>query len=476
MKKIIAILLLSTSIFAEDLISIFPLDNYDQDISHWIKSSDSDYDTRLLPANEQNERFSEFYLHYYSSSADGLSPWSANYVTKILTKSANSNLLKEQLTILNQFANQQHDPKKMAYGENYRPYSPAWFEQIAANMDIGTNQQSLTYQAKERGITLKNALVRALPTNDPLFYSHKLAGEGFPFDNLQNSAIFTGMPVYIVKASKDKAWTLVITPDDTGWVDSTAIARVDDKFINAWQAKAHKGIAAITHVTSGSSSEGVFRGLLYNGSTLPILSSTAENYQVLFPVAKLNGFAAISSVNVTKSAAIKMPIPLTPHNMATMIQNQIGKPYGWGSTYFDYDCSAELKALFTPFGIYLPRNSVDQADAGTKVAILDNLTTKEREAYLLKNGHKLVTLIQIPGHILLYLGNYPNPVNGDSESVAISYQNIWGLRTANNDTRAIIGGSVILPLLISYPENKNLVSFYDQETRKKFRLIYLDNR
>ena len=52
MKKIIVILLLSTGILAEDLISVFPLDNYDQNINHWIKPSDPDYDTRLLTENE----------------------------------------------------------------------------------------------------------------------------------------------------------------------------------------------------------------------------------------------------------------------------------------------------------------------------------------------------------------------------------------------------------------------------------------
>ena len=75
---------------------------------------------------------------------------------------------------------------------------------------------------------------------------------------------------------------------------------------------------------------------------------------------------------------------------------------------------------------------------------------------------------------MLYIGNYANPNSLNHETIAMSYQNIWGLRTRENNSRAVLGGSVIFPLLAEYPEDPQLLSFYDQAARSKFRLIYLD--
>ncbi len=37
---------------------------------------------------------------------------------------------------------------------------------------------------------------------DPSFFSPKLAGEGYPFDNLQVSAIRPGTPLYVLRAER----------------------------------------------------------------------------------------------------------------------------------------------------------------------------------------------------------------------------------------------------------------------------------
>jgi hypothetical protein len=56
--------------------------------------------------------------------------------------------------------------------------------------------------------------------------------------------------------------------------------------------------------------------------------------------------------------------------------------------------------------------------------------------------------------------------------MVMTYQNIWALKTHKNDQdgRAVIGESVFLPLLPSYPENK---AFISQANRDMFQLIYL---
>lgn len=458
---------------AQDVISVFPMKNYDQNVANWIKPSSADYDTPLVSKEYQQQRYAEFYQRYYASDDSALSPWGSNYVNAALVQSESTNIILQEAQVIASFIkNHQTNPKKIAYGENYRPYDMKWFTKIAANMSLN-DRVNLNYSPIQRAIAVDNLLMRTLPTMDPLFYNFKMAGEGYPFDNLQETAIFIGMPLYVIKQSSDKEWSLVIASDDIGWVKTSGLAKVDDKFIQAWQSAAKNGVVAITQQSSLLDKYGEFRAMAYNGTSLPLAKQTESNYEVLLPAANLQHKAEIVSVGLNKSVAAVMPLALTPHNMANIMNSQIGKPYGWGGTFFDYDCSAEMKALFTPFAIYLPRNSSDQSSAG-KTINLDKLTTLEREEYLINNGHKFLTLVQIPGHILLYIGNYTNPNSAKHEKVALSYQNIWGLRTRENDTRAVVGGAVIFPLLPTYPENSDFLSFYDQQARTKFRLVYLD--
>ncbi len=64
------------------------------------------------------------------------------------------------------------------------------------------------------------------------------------------------------------------------------------------------------------------------------------------------------------------------------------------------------------------------------------------------------TLIYIGGHVMLYLGT----TRRDGQTVPVVYQDIWGLRPADNSRRSVIGGSVIFPLMTSIPEDPSLQS------------------
>ncbi|WP_250237686.1 hypothetical protein [Cardinium endosymbiont of Oedothorax gibbosus] len=70
------------------------------------------------------------------------------------------------------------------------------------------------------------------------------------------------------------------------------------------------------------------------------------------------------------------------------------------------DCSAELKGLFLPFGIWLARQSYDQIKT-TAAMDLSTSTPTERLNYLIEHGNPFFTIMYIKGHIFLYLGNFP---------------------------------------------------------------------
>lgn len=60
-----------------------------------------------------------------------------------------------------------------------------------------------------------------------------------------------------------------------------------------------------------------------------------------------------------------MPWRMTPDHLATLMRSMSGRPYGWGNDNFNNDCSAELRSLLMPFGVFLP-GEFRRADRGGK--------------------------------------------------------------------------------------------------------------
>ena len=108
----------------------------------------------------------------------------------------------------------------------------------------------------------------------------------------------------------------------------------------------------------------------------------------------------------------------------------VGQAYGWGGSLADRDCSATIRDLFVPFGLWLPRNSSKQAKQGTVIPLSD-LSPNQREKFLVEKGVPFLTLVRIPGHIMLYIGTH--------EDRAVVLHTIWGLRTRNLGAMRVAG-------------------------------------
>ncbi len=85
--------------------------------------------------------------------------------------------------------------------------------------------------------------LRLLPTLKPHFSSLRADGSGYPFDNLQNSAIPANTPIYVAHVARDKSWVLAESPYGSGWLPVRDIAPVDANLIAVWE---HSGFVAIT--------------------------------------------------------------------------------------------------------------------------------------------------------------------------------------------------------------------------------------
>ncbi len=456
---------------SDDLISLFPLDKYDQKITDWVSVSNPNYTKALLSPTQQARHKAELYRHYFGNE----SPWNESYVNLLFSQPAPHDLRLLEEEKINSFTNQ-NKLEKIGYGVNFRPHSEQWLIQIKNNAQL---KQFIAqhYDPTKRAIAITNIQGRVLPTNDPHFYSYKLAGEGYPFDNVQASVIWAGTPLYILGETVDHAWSMVLSPSFIAWVRNNDIAKVNNHFVAQWLKAAQQNLAAITNtqISILDTENKLFRFSGFIGMLFPAIKQL-KNIEILIPVADEKRQAHIHHAQPLMQDLALIPLLPTPQHFSNIMQHLLGRTYGWGGQYFYNDCSGELKNLYTTFGIWLPMHSTDQADPQKVLAKLVDLSLSEptaRKAYLMDHGHPWMTVIHVGGHVLDYLGNYPDPMDPAHPIVPLSYQNAWGLGAVAGQPprRSVIGQSVLFPLLLSYPEDGMLLS---QLKKPTFQLLYLD--
>lgn len=434
----------------------FPLANYSQDVDKWISPAVSSNYAPVMSRTTQKRYFSALLLKYYGMDSQGKSPWNPGYIARVLSSKPED--------IRNASILQYLSPKSMSWGENFMVNTEAWKEEIKINSITAIDKH---YKDSSRAISVRETLVRVLPTEQPAYHDPQRAGEGYPFDYLQMSAIRPGTPVYILTESADQAWRYVISPSVTGWVKSDDIATVNTLFVNQWIALASKNLGAFIKEPVTVNRGKQFYFIARPGTILPFTEHKSGFFSAIIPVRKADGSALIKSVILHEDVFTAMPWQMTPMNMATLMKSMSGRSYGWGNTLFYKDCSSELQSLMLPFGILLPRYSAEQITAVARQVDLSRASQQARIDYLEKQGKAFTTLVYIPGHIMLYIGN--SQING--KSVPMTYQNLWGLRSKERESRSIIGSALFFPLLTVYPERSELHSLAD---KAQFKLGFLE--
>jgi hypothetical protein len=319
------------------------------------------------------------------------------------------------------------------FGENLRPAEPERLRELIRQADPES------YPSLDRwAITARRVDLRALPTQRPLFNDPREAGEGFPFDLLQHAALAANTPVHVTHQSEDGTWLFVETSLIYGWIPATDLAGVDDEFIRAFESGRY--LALTRDDVAVFDAEGIYRFRAGMGSLLPVIGTGNGGHRVLLAVADKDRKAHLAETTISFDRGEIFPLPLTPCRLASLASRMVGQPYGWGESLADRDCSATVRDLFAPFGLWLPRNSSGQSRVGTVIPLSD-LTPGEREKRLLEEGIPFLTLVRTPGHIMLYIG--------EREGRAAVLHTLWGLRTrslSGREGRWIVGRTVITSL------------------------------
>jgi cell wall-associated NlpC family hydrolase len=318
------------------------------------------------------------------------------------------------------------------YGKGGRPHPPDWIRKMAMNAHLDDYPQGIF-----PAVTVNRTDFRHLPTREPHSSYPKGPGKGYPFDNLQESSAPAGMPVLVTLVSRDRKWFLTETSHLLGWVPATNIAAVDPEFMKTWENGRY--VTIVRDKTPVRDAKTVlYRAPL--GAVFPKAGEDAERTWIWTAARDARGKALLRKAAVAKEAAADKPLPFTPRNVARLARELAGEPYGWGGLGGKRDCSALVRDLFVPFGLWLPRNSGEQARAG-KFTSFRNLSSMEKEAIIVREGAPWRTLLWTPGHIMLYIGVH--------QEKPLIFHNFWSIKTRDADGkkgRVIVGRAAVTTL------------------------------
>jgi hypothetical protein len=329
------------------------------------------------------------------------------------------------------------------YDAGGRKRPDSWFGALAEESDQGGFPN-----AGYPGVTVRTSGLRVMPTLEGGYLDPSKPGEGYPFDYFQNSALWANTPVRVSHVSKSGAWVLVESALASGWLPVQDVARVDGRFTARFRAS--DLIALTMDVVHAREFSGRYRFTTGIGSLHPVVGIGEDGWRILAAAMDQDGRAVGVEAWLPSEAAAPFPIPLTSSTVAGLADRMTGQPYGWGGLDQRRDCSALLRDLFAGFGVWLPRNSAEQAKVGTVIS-LDGLSAKEKEKAILEMGSPFSTLLWKPGHIMLYVG--------PSEGRPMVWHQIWGMRSwdlLGGEGRTVIGRAAVTTLTPG-AERANLV-------------------
>ncbi len=320
-----------------------------------------------------------------------------------------------------------------SYGENLQPLNQKFFDKTYENANF-VEYSTLNLKA----ITIKEVNVRAFPTIQPLFRDPSLAGEGYPFDYLQNSTIHANKPIFISHYSKDKEWVFVFSSFTSGWIKSNELVILSKKYTDIWQKAQQISITQEGIPIYSTTGRFLFKSKI--GMMFALIDENKNEYTVLSVSSYKHNKPLFLKSKISKNISTNKILKFTKENLNMIVREVSKTNYGWGGLYGQRDCSSMLRDLYAPFGIWLPRNSSRQAKIGKVIKLDNKLSLEEKEKKILSDAVPFETLFYKKGHVMLYVGKH----NGR----AIIFHNVWGIKTIKDsiEGRLIVGRPVFSTL------------------------------
>lgn len=305
----------------------------------------------------------------------------------------------------------------------------AFFAAVARNLNLDAIPETV---ATRFALVTDYADQRVLPTAEILCSE---PGD-INFDELQNSAYDIGTPVAVVHTSADRQWVYAVAPLSNGWMPAAKVAyctrRVADYLAHppvvVTQAKADIYTDSALRNYHGRVRLGAVLGYKPSLRELPVLTfaSLAEGeppagtVRVYVPTRCPDGNLLLSTMYVRAADVSRGYLPLTPRSLIQTAFTMLNTPYGWGDMYGEQDCSRFIQQVFAAHGVMFPRNSTAQGLVGTALPLTRETPDAEKDAILARDGIGGATVLELNGHIMLYIGS--------SDGRPYVIHDIWGYR------------------------------------------------
>jgi len=141
------------------------------------------------------------------------------------------------------------------------------------------------------------------------------------------------------------------------------------------------------------------------GTVLPLAGESESAYTVWLPSRGEGGKVSIYKGYVSKKSDVSRGfIPYTQANAIRQAFKLLGARYGWGGQYNGRDCSGFTHDVFLSLGVDMPRNSKEQAFVGTQMGHFEAYMDADKKVAALKASKPAITLLRMPLHLMIYLG------------------------------------------------------------------------
>lgn len=239
------------------------------------------------------------------------------------------------------------------------------------------------------GVLTDNTSVRSFPTWD------KSSSEigSMAFDYFQQTMLTVGEGVAVLHRTADGIWCFVQGETYSGWIETASVAFCSQaEMLNL--SRPQQVLVALDQMKLENKN-------IRMGTVFALENVKEQYYTVRMPSKSEDGTLRIQYVQISKSEPVHEGyLPFEWNLILEQAGKLKGMPYGWGDTGGNMDCSSTMCSVYKCFGIRLPRDTSGQSlMCGIQ---LEGLAAEEKQEIL--RGLKPGTLLYMPGHVMMYLG------------------------------------------------------------------------
>jgi hypothetical protein len=312
---------------------------------------------------------------------------------------------------------------KPFFGHDGFPLTEGFYRQIQALIDLESSSGEIRVSW---GLVVRETNLRVLPTIEMGMNEES----DYQFDYFQMSILSVGTPFASIRETRGGQWHFIITPYASGWVHAADVGISKHKeevsdYITRTPFLVVTGPRIVVYTGMGDKKRYLTK--LRLGVRIPLLHEDEDFFRVSIPVRDTDGTLAFHRGYIEKPALLSRGyLPYTAENVIKVSFSMIGERYGWGGMWEQWDCSAFVRDVFSTFGFVLPRNSTSQSRVGASLGKFTEETLTHDKHAIIEGAHPGITLLRLPGHVMIYVGSHENKHYVIHESWAYRTRDRWG--------------------------------------------------